>query len=108
MSDRPTPMPTPEDAAPHGVEPPAGPPPQAAPLPATGRPEVTHLPAPTGPNWGLVVLGLLFVLVAGGVVANQVTGFQMTRLTEVGPSFLVIGGLACAAVGAVGILARRR
>ncbi len=88
-------------------------PPQAAAKPpdpsqANGRPEVTYLPAPSGPSWGLVALGLLFVLVAGGVVANQLMGFQVTQLSEVGPSVLVIGGLACAAVGAVGILARRR
>lgn len=88
-------------------------PPQAAAKPpdpsqANGRPEVTYLPAPSGPSWGLVGLGLLFVLVAGGVVANQLMGFQVTQLSEVGPSVLVIGGLACAAVGAVGILARRR
>jgi len=79
-----------------------------APFQASGRPEVTYLPAPSGPSWGLVALGLLFVLVAGGVVANQLMGFQVTQLSEVGPSVLVIGGLACAAVGAVGILARRR
>ena len=107
MSDEPTPTPTPQDAARPEVEPRAvAAPPE--PAPATGRPEVTYLPPPSGPNWGLVVLGLLFVLVAGGVVANQLTGFQVSQLTEVGPSVLVIGGLACAAVGALGILARRR
>ncbi|MDQ6897021.1 MAG: hypothetical protein M3171_10525 [Actinomycetota bacterium] len=93
-------------------EPTAAPPQAAAeppaPSQANGRPEVTYLPAPSGPSWGLVALGLLFVLVAGGVVANQLLGFQVTQLSEVGPSVLVIGGLACAAVGAVGILARRR
>lgn len=88
-------------------------PPEATPAPGpaseASRPsEVTYLPAPSGPNWGLVVLGLLFVLIAGGVVANQIMGFQVAQLTEVGPNILVIGGLACAAVGAVGILARRR
>ncbi len=74
----------------------------------SGRPEVTYLPAPTGPNWGLVVLGLFFVLVAVGVAANQLAGFQVAQLTDLGPSVLVVGGLACAVVGVIGILARRR
>jgi len=75
---------------------------------APRQPEVTYLPAPSGPNWGLVFLGLLFVLVATGVVANLLVGFQVAQLTEMGPSVLVVGGLACAGIGAVGILARRR
>jgi hypothetical protein len=75
---------------------------------ARPQPEVSYLPPPTGPNWGLVVLGLFFVLVAAGVVANQLMGFRVTQLADVGPTVLVVGGLACAAVGVVGILTRRR
>ena len=83
--------------------------PQDAPGPdPAARPEVTYLPPPSGPNWGLVVLGVFFVIVAAGVAANQLMGFQATQLIDLGPSVLVIGGLACAAVGVVGILARRR
>lgn len=137
MTDAPTPTPTPQDAARPEAErapserpgsfatPPATTtaqtvpteaavaPQETTPVPptrseATQPPEVTYLPAPSGPNWGLVVLGLLFLLVAGGVAANQLMGFQVTQLTEVGPSVLVVGGLSCAAVGAIGILARRR
>jgi LPXTG-motif cell wall-anchored protein len=72
------------------------------------RQPVTYLPAPTGPNWGLVVVGLVFGLVGAGVVANQVTGFQVSSLTELGPSVLVIAGLACALLGLAGIVTRRR
>ena len=70
-------------------------------------PRVTYLPAPTGPNWGLVVVGLVFALVGGGVVANQAAGFQVSSLSELGPSVLVIGGLVLALLGIVGILTRR-
>ncbi|MEP6649457.1 MAG: hypothetical protein ABJA74_06025 [Lapillicoccus sp.] len=72
------------------------------------RPQVTYLPPPTGPNWGLVVVGLVFGLVGAGVVANQVAGFQVSSLSDLGPSVLVIAGLACALLGIVGILTRRR
>lgn len=88
--------------------------PTPAPTPAhhgtarQGRPQVTYLPRPSGPNWGLVVVGLIFGLVGAGVVANQVTGFQVADLTELGPSVLVVAGLACALLGMIGIVTRRR
>ena len=85
-----------------------GPQPATSSRRGTRRPPVTYLPAPTGPNWGLVVVGLVFGLVGAGVVANQVTGFQVASLTELGPSVLVIAGLACALLGLVGIVTRRR
>jgi hypothetical protein len=72
------------------------------------KPQVTYLPPPTGPNWGLVVVGLVFALVGAGVVANQVSGFEVSSLSELGPSVLVIAGLVCALLGIIGILARRR
>jgi hypothetical protein len=97
---------------------PAAPPYQATPAgapyqayqqpPRHQRQPVTYLPAPTGPNWGLVIVGLVFGLVGAGVVANQVTGFQVASLTELGPSVLVLAGLACALLGLVGIVTRRR
>ena len=73
-----------------------------------GKPQVTYLPPPSGPNWGLVVVGLIFGLVGAGVVANQVTGFQVADLSELGPSVLVVAGLACALLGMIGIVTRRR
>jgi hypothetical protein len=75
---------------------------------APPAPEVTYLPPPSGPNWGLVLLGLLFVLVAGGVAANQVAGFQVVDVMVLAPTALIFVGLGCALVGIVGILARRR
>ena len=73
-----------------------------------GKPQVTYLPRPSGPNWGLVVVGLIFGLVGAGVVANQVTGFQVADLSELGPSVLVVVGMACALLGLIGIVTRRR
>lgn len=103
---------TPQDAATPAVPtdpgPSAEPSPSAAPGPSPEPPRVTYLPAPTGPNWGLVVVGLVFVAIAVGVVANQVSGFQLSQLSETGPSILVVVGLGCALVGLVGIVARRR
>jgi hypothetical protein len=72
------------------------------------KPQVTYLAPPTGPNWGLVVVGLVFALVGAGVVANQVAGFEVSSLSELGPSVLVIAGLVCALLGIIGILTRRR
>ena len=83
--------------------------PVQAPPPAWAtKPQVTYLPPPTGPNWGLVVVGLVFALVGAGVVANQVAGFEVSSRSELGPSVLVIAGLACALLGIIGILTRRR
>jgi len=72
-----------------------------------GRPEVTYLPRPTGPNWGLVLMGLALVVVAAGVFANQLSGFQVNQLADTGPGVLVGVGLLCALVGVVGMVGRR-
>lgn len=100
------PAPAPASAPAPGPAP-ASPPAQPAWQPPP-RQQVTYLPPPSGPNWGLVVVGLIFGLVGAGVVANQVAGFQVSSLSELGPSVLVIAGLACALLGMVGILTRRR
>ena len=94
----PTPTPTPAPTAPP-AQPAWQPPP---------RQQVTYLPPPGGPNWGLVVFGVIVGLAGAGVVANQVAGFQVSSLSELGPSVLVFAGLACALLGIVGILTRRR
>lgn len=91
-----TPPPVPTTAAP------------APTAPSPARRPVTYLPPPSGPNWALVVVGLVFGLVGAGVVANQVAGFQVSSLSELGPSVLVVAGLACALLGLVGIVTRRR
>ncbi len=83
------------------------PPPAASGAPPP-LPEVRYLPRPTGPNWGLVLMGLALIVVAVAVVANQVSGFQVTQLADTGPGVLVGIGLTCALVGVVGMLRRRR
>ena len=99
---------TPPPAPPTTPAPVATPAPMAPPAQPTPKPHVTHLPPPSGPNWGLVLIGVVFGLVGAGVVANQLTGFQISSVSEMGPSVLVLGGLACALLGLVGILTRRR
>ncbi len=79
-----------------------------APSGLQGRPEVTYLPRPTGPNWGLVLMGLALVVVGAGVFANQLSGFQVSQLADTGPGVLVGVGLLCALVGVVGMVGRRR
>jgi LPXTG-motif cell wall-anchored protein len=109
-SDTPTPAaaaPAPAQAHAPSPSPTTAPTPASAPAPAP-KPHVTYLPPPSGPNWGLVIVGLVFGLVGAGVVANQVAGFEVSSLSEAGPSVLVIVGLVCALLGIVGILTRRR
>ena len=63
---------------------------------------------PTGPNWGLALLGLLLMGVASVVLGEQVTGVAaVTSVERHGPLLLVGVGVACALVGVVG-MARRR
>lgn len=76
--------------------------------------EPTHPPhreagaRPTGPNWGLALLGLLLMGVASVVVVEQLTGVaSVTSLERHGPLLLVAVGVACALVGVIG-MARRR
>jgi LPXTG-motif cell wall-anchored protein len=106
---------TPEHLSPVAQEPfqapvqaPVQAPAQAPPPAWATKPQITYLPPPTGPNWGLVVIGLVFAVIGAGVVANQVAGFEVSSLSELGPSVLVIAGLVCALLGIIGILTRRR
>ena len=71
-------------------------------------PEPTVIPAPGGPNWGLVLFGLVVMAVAAGVIVNQVNGFRLTDVSSYGPLTLVAIGGACALFGIIGMLARRR
>lgn len=89
-------MPTPQDA------------PRWPPTEPEARPEVTYLPRPTGPNWGLVLMGFALVVVAAGVFANQASGFQVSQLAGTGPGVLVGVGLLFALMGIVGMVGRRR
>ena len=69
--------------------------------------EVTHLPAPGAPNWGLVLSGLAFMIIAAGVILNQVNGFQVQELQRIGPMLLVAIGIGSALIGVIGLVARR-
>lgn len=82
--------------------------PQDAPRPAQAPAPVRFLPAPTGPNWGLVLVGVFFLLVAAGLAANQVAGFEIRQVTDAGPGLLVAAGLTLAVMGVVGMTLRRR
>lgn len=70
--------------------------------------EVTHLPPPTGANWGQIAFGLVAVVVGVGVLANQVAGFQIRSVTSTGPTALVSIGVVCALFGMLGMFRRRR
>ena len=94
----------PQDAP---TSPPAWAPPVAAPPPAPAPRPVEYVPAPTGPNWSLVIVGVVLMAVAAGVVANQVSGFQVAQLQTRGPGALIGIGLLCALIGILG-MARRR
>ncbi len=94
----------PQDAP---AAPPAWAPPVAAPPLAPPPRPVEYVPAPTGPNWSLVIVGVVLMAVAAGVVANQVSGFQVAQLQTVGPGALIGIGLLCALIGILG-MARRR
>lgn len=83
------------------------PPPSGPRTPVRPVPEVIHLPAPGAPNWGLVLSGLVFMVIAAGVILNQVNGFQVQELQQVGPMLLVAVGVASALIGVVGLVARR-
>lgn len=107
---RPSTTPAPAPAASEPIPPPVPDPrPQWTPPPVPPpAPVVTHVPAPSGPNWGLVLVGLVFVTVAVAVVANQTTGFRFSDVSTFGPGVFVLGGVLCALIGLVGIVSRRR
>ena len=63
---------------------------------------------PAGPNWGLILLGVIVMLVAGGVLASEVSAFRASQLSGIGPGVLIALGLVSAVVGIAGMLLRRR
>ncbi len=89
----------------------AFPPPPAAehqaPTPVPGSSSSTRPSAPTGPNWGLVSVGVLLVLAAGLLLA-YLLGYRPDADVRFGPQALIALGAALLLVGAVGSLARRR
>ncbi len=78
------------------------------PTPAQPPAQRSSEPRPTGPNWGLTLLGLVLMGVASAVLVEQLTGVAtVTSLESRGPLLLVGAGVVCALVGVVG-MARRR
>ncbi len=73
--------------------------PQPAPAPA-------RLPAPTGPNWGLLAQAVL--LFAGSVVMLAYLGGARMTATISWPAVFVVSGLGLVLVGQIGLFRRRR
>jgi len=92
-------QPTPQDAPAHewrrATQDPVQPPPDAPVQPA----------APSGPNRGLVGLGLVLLLVAGAVAGQQL---GLSPDGSGAPGKLIGAGVLLALVGLVGTLRRRR
>lgn len=65
------------------------------------------IPAPTGPNWPLVGVGLLLV-VASVALVGYLLGFPSADLAAWGPKTVSVAGAALVAVGLVGLVMRRR
>ena len=84
------------------MQPTSSAPPSDAPSPAAPP------SGPAGPNWGLILLGVIVMLVAGGVLASEVSGFRASQLSGIGPGVLIALGLVSAVVGIAGMLLRRR
>lgn len=120
MSTEPT-LPTPQDA-PAGQPWPntewqarpqaAEPAPQAPPTPSTPpaaaeptKPQRRVIPAPTGPNWALAVVGVLLMLAAGAAIA-YLQGYRFDGSFRFGPATLIGVGAFLVAVGVVGSLIR--
>jgi len=54
-----------------------------------------------------VLSGLAFMVIAAGVILNQVNGFQVEELRQVGPTLLVAVGVGSALIGIIGLVTRR-
>lgn len=103
------PGPTPQDSPwPGAGGPPAWPSaPDLSPQPDGSDPERRIIPAPTGPNWPLIVVGVVLV-VASAALAGSLLGYPAVDLAALGPRALSIVGAVLVAAGVVGLLARRR
>ncbi|MEI2766831.1 MAG: hypothetical protein V9F82_14300 [Dermatophilaceae bacterium] len=111
MTAAPPPSPSPQDApAPTAPLPGYQSWPHPAPQTATtAAPAVQRrvIPAPTGPNWPLVGVGLLLV-VASVALVGYLLGYPSADLAAWGPKTVSVAGAALVAVGVVGLLMRRR
>jgi hypothetical protein len=97
--------------APHHTEAPAPDRPQALPAPAAvQQPQQELQPEPErlrGPSLGPVILGLVCLLVAGAVLAQEVGNWTIDW-GNVGPLGIVAAGAVLVVLGAVGLATSRR
>ncbi|MGV1009356.1 MAG: hypothetical protein ACOYBY_12205 [Dermatophilaceae bacterium] len=74
-------------------------------VPAEPGPQRRVIPAPTGPNWALAIVGVLLMLGAGAAVA-YLQGYRPDGSFQLGPATLIGVGAILVAVGIVGSLIR--
>ena len=98
------PLPT-TDPAPTTPSVPTAPVPQAHPPVPT--PVVEYRDPPGGPNWSLVLYGLLVLAVAGLLVAHLVAGVDLGWARSHAPLALIAVGGTFAVVGLLGMVGRR-
>ncbi len=63
--------------------------------------------APRGPNWALAITSVVLLGVSGAI-GWHLLGLPALALAQLGPSALVITGLAFVLIGQLGLLRRRR
>lgn len=74
--------------------------------PNPAAPKVSGPARPKGPNVSAIVLGLIAVVLAGLIIANETTGLQVDW-SQLGPGAIVGIGVVMALVGAIGLTRRR-
>lgn len=97
----------PQDAPPPATEPvtPTAPvPPAQSPVPT---PVVEYRDPPGGPNWSLVLYGLLVLAVAGLLLAHLLAGVDLGWARSHAPLVLIAVGGTFAVVGLLGMVGRR-
>jgi hypothetical protein len=67
--------------------------------------KVSTLARPKGPNAAAVVLGLVAMLLAGLIIANETVGLQVDW-SRLGPGAIVGVGLLFVVLGAIGLVRR--
>ena len=84
--------------------------PQDSPVrPGTGGPPdplVRHVPAPSGPNGALVVVGVILLAVAAWAAMHALA--VPLDASDVGPPAIIGAGILLVAVGGAGVLLRGR
>lgn len=102
--DAPPPAPEPMSTGPTATVPTTPPAPAHPPVPT---PVVEYRDPPGGPNWSLVLYGLLVLAVAGLLVAHLVAGVDLGWARSHAPVVLIAVGGTFAVVGLLGMVGRR-